>query len=55
MSQDKTNEALEKAKRYDKLMTMRKRYNVKKKLLIKKAIQAGIVVTEQEIDDELNK
>lgn len=33
----------------------RERYNIRKQLLIKKAIAAGIEVTESEIDEVLNK
>ncbi len=45
----------EAAKKYKELKMKERRYTVKQKLMLKKAVAAGIVVTEAEIDAELNK
>lgn len=48
-----TNE--EKIARFDELKRKERRYTIKTKLMLKKALAAGIVVTEAEVDAELAK
>lgn len=46
-----TNE--EAARKYNELKMKERRYTIKQKLMIRKAVQAGITVTEAEVDAEL--
>ena len=51
----KTMTAAEKVAAYDKNMLIHKRNSVKRQLLINKAIEAKITVSEAEIDAELKR
>jgi hypothetical protein len=59
LTQAQLNEVLEKAAKYDKYQAINKRSykyrNAKIKVILRKAAEAGITATEQEIDAELNK